>query len=112
MSYLVDTNVLSELRRRAPDPGVVEWLAKRPARVLFISVLTIGEIRKGVDSVPGGERRLKLLDWLETELTRFFAGRILPNRHRRGRQMGPATGGAATTTGCCRQPAGGYRAPS
>lgn len=77
MSYLVDTNVLSELRRREPDVGVVEWFSKRPARVLFISVLTLGEIRKGVEALSDGERRLKLLDWLETELPVFFAGRIL-----------------------------------
>lgn len=78
MSYLVDTNVLSELRRRRPEPGVVEWFSGRPARALFLSVLTLGEIRKGVESLTDGEPRLKLLDWLETELPAFFAGRILP----------------------------------
>lgn len=78
MSYLVDTNVLSELRRRQPDQGVVEWFAQRPARVLFLSVLTLGEIRKGVEALSDGDRRLKLLDWLETDLPAFFAGRILP----------------------------------
>jgi len=46
--------------------------------MLFLSVLTLGEIRKGLESVADGERRLKLLDWLETELPAFFTGRILP----------------------------------
>ena len=45
MSYLVDTNFLSELRRREPEPRVVEWFADRPATTLFLSVLTLGEVR-------------------------------------------------------------------
>ena len=77
MSYLIDTNVLSELRRRAPNAGVVDWFAQRPATALFLSVLTVGEIRKGIDMLAAGERKLKLLDWLEVELPTFFAGRII-----------------------------------
>ena len=77
MSYLVDTNVLSELRRREPEPRVVEWFADRPATTLFLSVLTLGEIRKGVEQLADRERKLRLLDWLEVDLPRFFAGRIL-----------------------------------
>ena len=78
MSYLVDTNVLSELRRRAPHAGVVEWFAQRPATTLYLSVLTLGEIRKGIDPLPDDERKLKLLDWLEVDLPNFFSSRILP----------------------------------
>ncbi|MFZ0256141.1 MAG: PIN domain-containing protein, partial [Gammaproteobacteria bacterium] len=78
MSYLIDTNVISELRRREPNPHVAAWFAQRPATVLFISVLTLGEIRKGIEVLADGERRLKLLDWLEVEVPAFFAGRILP----------------------------------
>ena len=77
MSYLVDTNVLSELRRREPNPRVVEWFTQRPSTTLFLSVLTLGELRKGIQLIPDGERRLRLLDWLETELPKFFAGRTL-----------------------------------
>ncbi len=77
MSYLLDTNVLSELRRRQPNPGVVEWFSVRPATTLYLSVLTLGELRKGIEALPASERRLKLLDWLETELPAFFSGRIL-----------------------------------
>lgn len=77
MSYLLDTNVLSELRRRDPDPNVVRWLAARPASILHLSVLTLGEIRKGIEGLPDGDRKLRLLDWLEVELTNYFAGRIL-----------------------------------
>ena len=77
MSYLVDTNVLSELRRKAPDSGVVDWFSRRPASMLYLSVLTLGEIRRGVESVADVERRLGLIDWLEMALPAFFTGRIL-----------------------------------
>ena len=77
MSYLIDTNVLSELRRKTPNPGVVKWLGQRPASTLFLSILTLGELRKGVEGMTDVERRAVLLDWLETELPTFFAGRIL-----------------------------------
>lgn len=77
MSYLIDTHVLSEIRRKSPDANVVQWIHSRPATSLFLSVLTLGELRKGIDSLADAKRRLKLLDWLETELPLFFAGRIL-----------------------------------
>ncbi|GHT83565.1 ribonuclease VapC [Betaproteobacteria bacterium] len=78
MSYLIDTNVLSELRKRVPDTNVVRWVAERPAATLYLSVLTLGELRKGITALPEGARRQKLQDWLEVELPAFFAGRILP----------------------------------
>jgi len=78
VSYLIDTNVLSELRRKQPDPTVVRWFSQRPASTLYLSVLTLGEIRKGIEGVADAARRLALLDWLETALPAFFAGRILP----------------------------------
>lgn len=77
MSYLIDTNVLSELRKREPDAKVAQWFAKRPASTLYLSVLTLGELRKGIDALPETPRKLALLDWLEAELPMFFAGRIL-----------------------------------
>ncbi len=78
MSYLVDTNVLSELIRKVPNAGVVAWFAHRPAGTLFLSVLTLGEIRKGIEGMADTKRRLVLLDWLETDLPAFFSARILP----------------------------------
>lgn len=78
MSYLIDTNVLSELRRKEPDPQVVRWISQRPATTLHLSVLTLGELRKGIAALVDGDRKSRLLDWLEVELTGFFAGRILP----------------------------------
>ncbi|MDP1653317.1 MAG: type II toxin-antitoxin system VapC family toxin [Rhodocyclaceae bacterium] len=78
MSYLVDTNVLSELKRKSPDLGVANWFAQRPAASLYLSVLTLGEIRKGIEGAGSEKRRLALLDWLETDLAAFFLGRTLP----------------------------------
>jgi predicted nucleic acid-binding protein len=77
LSYLIDTNVISELKRKTPDPSVVAWFAERPARSLFMSVLTLGEIRKGIELISNEHRRLALIDWLETELPLFFNGRLL-----------------------------------
>ena len=77
MSYLIDTNVLSELRRKAPVLWVVAWLQARPRQSLFLSVLTLGEIRKGLERVPEPARKQALLDWLEVELPNYFVGRVL-----------------------------------
>ena len=75
--YLIDANVISELRRRQPEPQVVQWFVERPAQHLFLSVLTLGEIRRGVERLPAGSRRDTLLQWLQDELPAFFAGRIV-----------------------------------
>jgi toxin FitB len=77
VSYLLDTNALSELRRKQPDKNVVHWFAQRPVSTLYLSVLSMGEIRKGVETLLDAARRQALLDWLETELPSFFSGRIL-----------------------------------
>ena len=77
MSYLLDTNVLSELRRKTPNPAVSAWFAMRPATSLYLSVLTLGELRKGIDGVKDAARRLALSDWLQTDMSMFFMGRVL-----------------------------------
>jgi predicted nucleic acid-binding protein len=78
LSYLIDTNALSELRRKAPDPSVVDWFSQRPPATLHLSVLTLGEICKGIENISDEVRRQSLIDWLETDLPTFFTGRILP----------------------------------
>lgn len=78
MSWLLDTNVLSELRRKRPDPNVVRWVSERPASLFHLSVLTIGEIRKGIDGVADPALNAQLEQWLSVDLTARFAGRILP----------------------------------
>jgi predicted nucleic acid-binding protein len=78
MSYLLDTNVLSELVRSKPNVHVLEWFAPIPNESLYISVLTLGEIRKGVDGVKEAKRREKLKRWLEIELPAWFGDRLVP----------------------------------
>lgn len=77
MSYLVDTNVISELRRHQPDAGVVSWANSHPRQSLYLSVLTLGEIRKGLQTVKDSAFRQTLSDWLEVDLANYFAGRLL-----------------------------------
>lgn len=78
MTYLIDTNVLSELRRKTPAPEVMRWFAQRPAASLYLSVLTLGEIRKGVESLTDATRKAALHQWLSADLPSYFAERILP----------------------------------
>lgn len=78
MSYLLDTNVISELVRPKPAKAALAWFENIPSDALYISVLTLGEIRKGVERMPDGARREKLRLWLEHELTDWFGTRILP----------------------------------
>jgi len=78
MSYLLDTNILSETIRRAPNKSVITWLDQIPGEALFVSVLTLGEIRKGVEAIEDKKRREKLRLWLEYELPAWFEGRVLP----------------------------------
>lgn len=78
MSYLLDTNVLSELVRPQPGPAVLDWFEDVPNDSLYISVLTIGEIRKGVEAMHNGKHREKPLVWLEHTLQDWFENRLLP----------------------------------
>jgi predicted nucleic acid-binding protein len=76
--YLLDTNVPSEFRRERPEPAVVQWLKRQPATMLFLSAVTIGEIRKGLVMMPQGRRRTELEAWFHTDLLVWFRDRILP----------------------------------
>ena len=81
MSYLIDTNVISELVRPKPDAAVLDWFASTPDEALFLSALTLGEIRRGVEKLTRPEdsqRREKLRLWLEHDLRDWFGPRILP----------------------------------
>ncbi len=95
MSYLIDTKVISELRRKQPDANVVAWFERRTPQSLFLSVLTLGEIRKGIARLIDAKRRQILVDWLQVELPTFFLGRVLsvdaPVADRWGRLQGEAS---------------------
>jgi len=70
--------VISELVRPNPDPNVVSWVRDADEGCLYLSVLTFGEIRRGIEALPPGARRERLRRWLEIDLTDRFEGRILP----------------------------------
>lgn len=75
--FLLDTNCISELVRGNPTPAVLKWFDAADESLLYLSVLTLGEIRKGIATLPSGTKRTKLETWLEVELKTRFAGRIL-----------------------------------
>jgi toxin FitB len=76
--YLLDTNVISETVRAQPQASVMAWLDSLQPEQLHISVLSLGEIRKGALLVADTRRRKKLLQWMEATLLPWFADRILP----------------------------------
>ena len=76
--YLVDTNIPSELTREKPDARVVEFLRNVAKEEVFLSVMTIGEICKGIAALPISQRRAMLRDWLDIDVRSWFAGRIFP----------------------------------
>ena len=78
MSYLLDTNVVSEWVKPRPEPGVVAWLSNVDEDRVFISVVTLGELRHGIERLPPGRRRSQLDEWLSHELPLRFEGRVLP----------------------------------
>lgn len=78
MKYLLDTCVVSELVRKTPDPQVVAWVDSLHEAETYLSAITIGEIKRGVERLPPSERRHAVLDWLEHDLLARFDRRILP----------------------------------
>ena len=75
---LLDTNVVSEPLRHAPDQRVIAWLDVQPMETLFLSAITVAELRAGVALLPSGRRRTGLEDNLERRVLPLFAGRVLP----------------------------------
>ena len=78
MSFLLDTNVVSEWVKPRPEPRVAAWLAEADEDQVFLSVVTIGEIRHGIERLAAGRRRERLDEWLREELPQRFEGRVLP----------------------------------
>ena len=78
MRFLLDTCVISELVAKQPDSGLVEWIDSRAEEQLYLSVITIGEIKKGIEKLLDSGRRSELTKWLEEELLVRFKDKILP----------------------------------
>lgn len=78
MNYLIDTNIISEAAKKKPNKGAMQWLQSVSSSSLFISVLTLGEIKKGIEMLSDHNRKIELLTWLDFELKPWFDGNILP----------------------------------
>ncbi|MCC2646928.1 MAG: PilT protein-like protein [Rickettsiaceae bacterium] len=94
MNYLLDTNIISELVKANPNKNLKTWLSNIPSNNLYLSVLTLGEIRKGLEGIKDYARKEKIRLWLEQELPLWFNNRILPIdlfvADRWGRMLGEA----------------------
>jgi toxin FitB len=77
VTFLLDTNVVSEWTRPSPHPAVVRWLREVDEDDVLLSVVTLAELRHGVDRLAGGERRRRLDHWLSVDLVERFDGRIV-----------------------------------
>jgi predicted nucleic acid-binding protein len=88
MRFLLDTNILSEVFKRAPEPRVVTWLSQQMQLDLYISVLTIGELTMGIELGVPSPRRDALQTWATQELPQRFAGRLLPITEAVAREWG------------------------
>jgi predicted nucleic acid-binding protein len=75
---LLDTNVVSEPLRPAPDARVIQWIDAQPLETLFLSAITVAELRAGLALLPAGKRRTGLQQNLEKRVLPLFAGRVLP----------------------------------
>ena len=78
MRYLLDTCVISEIVKLKPNKNVMSWLESQDENSLFLSVLTFGEIEKGIEKAPDKIRKKKLRLWVEEDLKQRFEGRVLP----------------------------------
>jgi predicted nucleic acid-binding protein len=77
VNYLLDTCVLSEFTRRQPEVRVVNWIDSIAEEKLFISVITIGEMQRGIERLPESHRKTELLVWMNAGLIDRFAGRMV-----------------------------------
>jgi toxin FitB len=76
--WLLDTNILSELRRKRPEPKVVAFIAAQPLEELYVSAVTLAEIRYGIESLPDANKRAELTGWLTHKVRPMFEQRVLP----------------------------------
>jgi toxin FitB len=77
MKYILDTNVISEAINKQPNPQVMNWLKVMDTQKLYLSVVTVGEIKKGVEKLAQSHRKETIKDWFEHELLIKFDGRVL-----------------------------------
>lgn len=77
MSYLIDTCCISELVKKKPNPNVVTWFADQDELSMYLSVITFGELRKGIEKLPDSKKKKELNRWVNEDLSRRFKNRVL-----------------------------------
>ena len=77
MNYLLDTCVISEFTRRQPNQRVIDWIDSIDEEKLFISVITVGEIQRGIERLPNSHRKTELLVWMNNGLLQRFSARMI-----------------------------------
>jgi len=92
VSFLLDTSVISELVRKSPHLPVLEWIGEQDETSLYLSVVTIGEIEKGIARLPASARKTKLQSWVRRDLVERFGARLLPIDIRVSARWGTLTG--------------------
>ena len=78
MNFLLDTCVISELIKKSPDKNIIEWISGTEEYLLYISVITIGEITKGIEKLSDSARKSGLINWVEIDLKERFENKIVP----------------------------------
>jgi predicted nucleic acid-binding protein len=92
VSFLLDTAVVSELIRKSPSVPVLKWIDGQDEASLYLSVLTIGELEKGIVGLPASARRNWLQSWVRRDLIERFGGRLLPIDARTATRWGTIAG--------------------
>ena len=92
MSFLLDTSVVSELVRKSPHLPVLNWVSEQDETSLYLSVITIGEIEKGIARLPASARRSRLQSWVRRDLIARFGERLLAIDIRAATRWGALTG--------------------
>ncbi|MFZ0962922.1 MAG: type II toxin-antitoxin system VapC family toxin [Terriglobia bacterium] len=86
--FLLDTNIPSELTKPLPEPRVTAWVDTQDNASLYLSAVSVGELRRGFTVLPPGKRRAQLEQWFEQYLLPLFSGRILPVTQSVGNRWG------------------------
>ena len=78
MSFLLDTNIVSEVIKQTPHPQIISWLNSKNSMDFYISVITVGEIKRGISHLSESKKKIKIDNWFNHEFFRWFDNRILP----------------------------------
>jgi len=88
---LLDTNIISAFAKPEANKPVIDWITSAPPEILFVSVITVGKLRLGIENLPPGKRQTQLANWLEEGLPDWFGTNLLPVTRAIGERWGRLT---------------------